>query len=532
MLGQRLIHVARTTRQSRRHSLLLRYATTTTAAGRSATTSGGGKRSLASYIGTVGGGAAVVAVGGGISYGMYYLNTTEEGLGIRRQAQFWRTIFPIVADYVWYLNSRSPYVWYQQHKYKRMLSKSHTHNNDNNDGADAEQNREQLDEQVKKLWQEEKARLLEELHGKHAPSMLAIMLQLKGLYIKLGQVLSVTALPLPDQYRNEFKVLQSNVSGWEDFETTVKPILEKELLSNHKNNGSNKDGNSEAATSLDDIFEYIDPIPCGAASIGQAHRAILATNNSSTTKEDDDGHKTSGKEVIIKVQYPTARWQVPADIRCIGQFLKLCVFFNAVDESSATLSYNEFSRQFLAELDYNQERINLQQIYNSSISSSTSSTSSDNRATSIDMDNPYEKHGVLVPRVYDELCTKNIITMSYFPGPKLQEEAKRRLEQLGIDTSSQGRVGLRALVEQDMEDQKQRGKQEAAQQQPHFFRENDAPQAKRQVDPNQEKNDVAVGGGERKMALDATPSSSWKMNNFPQLLGRIVGVDSMLWATR
>ena len=122
--------------------------------------------------------------------------------------------------------------------------------------------------------------------------------------------------------------------------------------------------------------------------------------------------------------------------------------------------------------------------------------------------------------------------MSYFPGPKLQEEAKRRLEQLGIDTSSRGRVGLRASVEQDMEDQNQRGKQEAGQQQPHFFRENDSPQAKRQEDPNQEKNDITVSGGESKMALDATPPSSWKMNNFPQFLGRIVGVDSMLWASR
>ena len=526
MLGQRLIHVARTTRQP---TLLLRRANTTTAAFRSTATSGGSKRSLASYAGTVGGGAAVVVVGGGISYGMYHLTTTEEGLGIRRQAQFWMTIFPIVADYVWYLNSHSPYVWYQHRKYQRMLSQSQDQTDKNGGDDDAEQKREQRDEQVEILWQQEKAKLLEELHGKHAPSMLAIMLQLKGLYIKLGQVLSVTALPIPDQYRNEFKVLQSNVSGWEDFETTVKPILEKELLSNYKSNSSNKDGNSETATSLDEIFEYIDPIPCGAASIGQAHRAILATQNSSTEK-DDDFQKTNGKEVIIKVQYPSARWQVPADIRCIGQFLKLCVFFNAVDESSATLSYNEFSRQFLAELDYNQERINLQQIYNSSTSSSTSITSG-NRATAIDMDNPYEKHGVLVPRVYDELCTKNVITMSYFPGPKLQEEAKRRLEQLGIDTSSRGRVGLRALVEQDM-DQNQPGKQEAAQQQPHFFRENDTQEAKHQKDTNQDKNDITVSDGESKMALDATPSSSWKMNNFPQLLGRIVGVDSMLWATR
>ena len=36
----------------------------------------------------------------------------------------------------------------------------------------------------------------------------------------------------------------------------------------------------------------------------------------------------------------------------IQSLLKLMVFFGAVDEGPATLSYDEFSRQFMAELDY------------------------------------------------------------------------------------------------------------------------------------------------------------------------------------
>ena len=53
--------------------------------------------------------------------------------------------------------------------------------------------------------------MLTELYDRHAPDILEVMLDLKGLYIKLGQVLSVTALPIPEQYRTLFRTLQSDV---------------------------------------------------------------------------------------------------------------------------------------------------------------------------------------------------------------------------------------------------------------------------------------------------------------------------------
>ena len=46
---------------------------------------------------------------------------------------------------------------------------------------------------------------LDALHEKHAPAVLQVMLDLKGLYVKLGQVLSVTALPMPQVYRQHFR---------------------------------------------------------------------------------------------------------------------------------------------------------------------------------------------------------------------------------------------------------------------------------------------------------------------------------------
>eukprot|EP00980_Cylindrotheca_fusiformis_P002615 scaffold618_cov130-Cylindrotheca_fusiformis.AAC.19 len=318
-----------------------------------------------SFVRRVARGAAYGIVGGATVGGTataIYITQTESGLGTRRQFDFWSSVTPVVWDYWWNSASSSPKVKWQQ-----RISKA-------SDDADEESKKKQRNE------------MLEILHQRNALRIYHVMLHLGGLYIKLGQVLSVTALPIPDDYRVYFRSLQSNVPGHEDFEQIVKPTLEHGLKA-----------------PLHEIFESIDEIPCGAASIGQAHRATLLE---------------TGEDVIVKVQYPNAKWQVPADIQCVGDFLKLCVFFRLVDESAAKLSYEEFSRQFLSELDYTREKNNLQHVYESSL----------------DPKAPYQTKGVILPKVYNDLCTDQIITMTYLPGPKFEEEVKRQLAFLGLDT--------------------------------------------------------------------------------------------------
>mmetsp|Transcript_874 Transcript_874/g.1797 ORF Transcript_874/g.1797 Transcript_874/m.1797 type:complete len:613 (+) Transcript_874:213-2051(+) len=297
---------------------------------------------------------------------------TEQGLGFNREVDFWSNVAPIVWDYWWNSFSSSPKVKFQT-AFKDL------------DKVKSEEER-----------GEEKKELKKELHERNAPKIFNVMLDLGGLYIKLGQVLSITALPIPDQYRVLFRTLQSNVPGSSDFESVVKPTLEKEL-----------------GAPLEELFESIDEIPCGAASIGQAHRATL---------------KGTNEEVIVKVQYPDAKWQVPADIECVGQFLQLCVWFGLVEDSASRMSYEEFSRQFLAELDYGKEKENLKQVYRSSL----------------DPEAPYMKRGVVIPRVFDDMCTNQVITMTYLPGPKFEEEAKQQLALLGIDTNK----GIRSVVKE------------------------------------------------------------------------------------
>ncbi|KAL3822088.1 hypothetical protein ACHAXA_000156 [Cyclostephanos tholiformis] len=253
--------------------------------------------------------------------------------------------------------------------------------------------------------------ILTDLHRRNAPRICRAMLDLGGLYIKLGQVLSVTALPVPEEYRDLFRGMQSDLPNACDFETVIRPTLVREL----------------GVSNLDEIFDSIDEVPCGAASIGQAHRAVLRGRGDDGERGGAAGGVGGKEEVIVKVQYPNARWEIPADIECVGDLLKLCVFFGVIDETSSKLSYGEFSRQFLMELDYANERENLKSVH----------------ASSLDPSAPYIKRGVIVPRPHDSLCTDRVVTMTYLPGPKFETEARRQMASLGVDV---GRRGIRDVV--------------------------------------------------------------------------------------
>ncbi|KAL7535268.1 hypothetical protein ACHAWF_005113 [Thalassiosira exigua] len=348
-------------------------------------------------LGTAGAGAV-----GGASLAAYAV--TDRGRGFRREVAFWSSVFPVVADYWWNASESSP-----KSRLRGWLDRSPP-SSDEGEGED------DLDDERASEEEEEEERkrtlTLAALHERNAPRIFDAMLDLGGLYVKLGQVLSVTALPVPEEYRIRFRTLQSDVPGSRDFDDVVKPALEREL-----------------GAPLEELFARVDRTPCGAASIGQAHGGTLGGGGGEEGGE--------GEEVVLKVQYPEAGWQVPADVECVGDFLRLCAWFGVVDESAARLSYDEFSRQFLAELDYEREAENLRRVH----------------ASTLDPRAPYAKWGVVVPRVFDDMCTEKVITMTYLPGPKFEEEARRQLALLGIDS----RGGMRSVVRKAHRDATQPG---------------------------------------------------------------------------
>ncbi|CCI50683.1 unnamed protein product, partial [Albugo candida] len=189
-----------------------------------------------------------------------------------------------------------------------------------------------------------------------------------GFYIKLAQAGSTRADFLPSQYLTRAVKLQD--------EAPSKPVSEiKNIIS------------QSFQTSWDNIFTSIDPKPLGAASIGQAHRAIL---------------KDSGEEVAVKVQHPDAEHFFRSDMKTIKAF---CRYFQP-----AHLPYlEEVEKQFMTEFNYHEEALNLEMVR-------------DNLKKS-----PFASR-VAVPTPKIEFCTKEVLVMEYLRGKKLLVGIQEHLE--------------------------------------------------------------------------------------------------------
>lgn len=119
---------------------------------------------------------------------------------------------------------------------------------------------------------------------------------MKGMAMKLGQIVSYLDVPLPDEAQRALEALQTGVVAM-DWETT-RALLETRL-----------------GSPLERHFSSIEPQPVAAASIGQVHRARL----------------TDGDPVAVKVLYPHIRESFEADTRRLHRIAGLASLASAVD---------------------------------------------------------------------------------------------------------------------------------------------------------------------------------------------------------
>lgn len=148
----------------------------------------------------------------------------------------------------------------------------------------------------------------------------------------------------------------------------------------------------EYGDNLSLLFKSIDPIPLGSASISQVHRAILQ----------------DGTVVAIKVKRRDITRRIEHDVRqirkMIHRFGRFANFRNLFGSDKALEYYLDWIYQ---ETDFQNEQRNI-------IRYREFADSVNGRIRGI-------KTKIVVPQLYPELCTKNVIVMEFVPHPTISQ---------------------------------------------------------------------------------------------------------------
>ena len=226
----------------------------------------------------------------------------------------------------------------------------------------------------RKIWiHHEKTEINSEQFRKNARKVLNTFISLGPVYIKLGQWLSSRADILPQPYLEELAKLQDSVPP-APFDQ-IKPIIEKDL------------------GPINEKFDEIDSNCISGASLGQVYRGSI-----------------SGQQVAIKVKRPGIEKVVAKDLKVLKKILPLALRF--VDPNlrySAKAMLSQFIETIHEEMDYTIESKNLKEIKK-------------------DME---KNTKVIVPSVFDDFSSKNVLTMEYLPGIKITNV--QALDEKGID---------------------------------------------------------------------------------------------------
>lgn len=169
---------------------------------------------------------------------------------------------------------------------------------------------------------ETRAAIVQRAHLESAEEVVALMGNMKGGMMKLGQILSFVGDDLPEEYRNVLASLQTQSPPMAF--GLARDIVEKDL-----------------GHPLKKLYRAIDEEPLAAASIGQVHRARLAKG---------------GGDVVVKVQYPGIAEAIDADLANVA-FLYSAMGMISPNLDSGALA-DELKERITEELDYGKEAAN------------------------------------------------------------------------------------------------------------------------------------------------------------------------------
>jgi predicted unusual protein kinase regulating ubiquinone biosynthesis (AarF/ABC1/UbiB family) len=229
-----------------------------------------------------------------------------------------------------------------------------------------------------------------EVDAKEAAALAHDLETLGPTFVKLGQVLSSRSDLLPPAYTEALARLQDNVQPFSFGD--VERIVEKEL-----------------GVRISKAFGSFDAEPVAAASLGQVHRAALR----------------DGLLVAVKVQRPTAREQIDADLAALAE---IAAFVDRHSGQDAPYLFSElvseFQKTLLDELDYIHEATNLRALGR-------------NLATF---------RNLVIPQPIDDYSTGRVLTMDWVFGAKVTTLSP--VARLDLDADRLGRDLVRAYLHQ------------------------------------------------------------------------------------
>ena len=235
------------------------------------------------------------------------------------------------------------------------------------------------------------AQLLRAAHLRNARRIHLTIERLGGLFIKVGQLISIMTNLLPEEFRTQLTTLQDRVPA--------RPYadIERRFLEEF------------AGRRPREVFAEFSAEPVASASIGQVHRA----------------RTHDGQDVAVKVQYPDIEAIVRIDLRALGRIFQLLHWLAPYHGLDAV--FTELRAMMLLELDFAMEAKNLERI-----------------AQGFTRQTPLLP--VACPQVHLDLSTERILTTTWIEGVKVNHLA--RLRELGVDCAALARVIVTAYCQQ------------------------------------------------------------------------------------
>lgn len=234
------------------------------------------------------------------------------------------------------------------------------------------------------------------LHGLTPEQAVEVLQALGPTYVKIGQLASNRSDLLPKAYCDAFEKLRDDANPM-PFDVVIEQI------------------DRAYGKSWHEVFASIDPVPLGAASIAQVHKATLL----------------DGTTVAVKVRRPGVAESMAEDIMLMKHLLALGEFAsNSHRDILLSLEgfIEEIERTTASEVDFTSELHNLMRFH----------------------DELADEEGVTSPVAYPQYSCESVLVVEFVQGTEISHT--QALREQGIDVSALARRVCQSYVTQVLDD--------------------------------------------------------------------------------